>query len=681
MIASRAGAERGASAPLVLRSTVAVAGGALSGLLYAATLPPFNAAALAWIALIPLFVVTQRGRLRDALAAAYAAGLVITSQVAYGLFPYDRRAWLAAMLIVPGWIVLPIAMLRGARLERPASVRPFIAAAVWVAVETIVQDVFHLPLDSGLTQAHSLAVLQVAALAGSAGIAYLVVLSGVLGARVVALLWDRRWKPAATVALLAALVPGLTVTAGTWVLHTAEPGPCLASADVIQPVISFDTGQRSWTDPQVRAAVRARFRQSVQQARAPLVFWPEGAGAFESFRIAPTRHRLTAQAKRRRQHLFISAVDFDEQGRKFNSLFAFTPDRPMVKYDKTITVPGAEADVTPGSRAGLIATDYGDVGVLICFESCFPAMARDLTARGATLLAVSTSDVAFGPASLAHLHLSTSIVRAVENRRGVVHAANGGPSAFIDPHGRITAQTSLFVPAVLQGCVAAPGKSSLYTRGGYLFRSGCVLVGAGVLLALLRTRRARSRRERSPLRSVALPVVCCALATLPLTVVNARVTSWAGGVSSADGELAHSIAPAPRAMASTALRQTAPNTCGPTALAYLASYFGLSVDAQQLAAHMPLTPTGVSMADLATAAGQVGLVAQGVQENLAALRLEPQPVIVHLQPLHFAVLLSIDSDQVILFDPSAGIVSTPTRQFETLWSGKVLRIRPPQISM
>ena len=115
------------------------------------------------------------------------------------------------------------------------------------------------------------------------------------------------------------------------------------------------------------------------------------------------------------------------------------------------------------------------IGVLICFESIFPEIARDWTARGANLLVNITNDGWYGRSSAPWQHLSMAVFRAVENRRSLVRSANTGVSAFIDPLGRITEESPLFEPFYLVGETPLLQIRTLFVSIGHYFGLLCLL--------------------------------------------------------------------------------------------------------------------------------------------------------------------------------------------------------------
>lgn len=100
-------------------------------------------------------------------------------------------------------------------------------------------------------------------------------------------------------------------------------------------------------------------------------------------------------------------------------------------------------------------------------------------------------------ALLLALYLVASILRAVENRVPVVIASNTGPSAIIDPWGRVLAELPrLFVEGVAVADVPLGGRPTLYTRWGDSFAFAMAAVAA--LALAMGERRKEDRTEESP---------------------------------------------------------------------------------------------------------------------------------------------------------------------------------------
>jgi len=106
----------------------------------------------------------------------------------------------------------------------------------------------------------------------------------------------------------------------------------------------------------------------------------------------------------------------------------------------------------------------GGIGTPICFESTFPMPTRALAARGATLLVTVTNDAWFVGSSELRAHFAAAVFRAVETRRFLIQAANGGISGVIDPRGRILKE--VIGDGILLADVVRQQNQSLYTRWG-----------------------------------------------------------------------------------------------------------------------------------------------------------------------------------------------------------------------
>jgi apolipoprotein N-acyltransferase len=82
-------------------------------------------------------------------------------------------------------------------------------------------------------------------------------------------------------------------------------------------------------------------------------------------------------------------------------------------------------------------------------------------------------------------------LRAVEERRWLVRASTSGPSAIVDPWGRVRVATEPGTREVILGAIRPRTQLSIYARVGDLFGLACaVAVAAG--LALRRPRAAGS---------------------------------------------------------------------------------------------------------------------------------------------------------------------------------------------
>lgn len=121
---------------------------------------------------------------------------------------------------------------------------------------------------------------------------------------------------------------------------------------------------------------------------------------------------------------------------------------------------------------------------VICYESIFPNYVRQFVKKGADFLVIITNDGWYGKSSGPYQHAAYAILRAVENRRAVVRAANTGISEFIDPYGRfIGKQTQLDEKATLIAQIPIDKETTFYTEHGDWIAHIAEIISAGVILS------------------------------------------------------------------------------------------------------------------------------------------------------------------------------------------------------
>ncbi|WP_445630529.1 apolipoprotein N-acyltransferase [Nostoc sp. DSM 114167] len=182
------------------------------------------------------------------------------------------------------------------------------------------------------------------------------------------------------------------------------------------------------------------------------VLTPEGALPVFQRNLLETA--LVAAVKEKGVVAWIGA--FGERGDSYTiSLFTFNSKGEIVsRYDKAKLVPLGEyipfegilgkivqrlspldAHQVAGSANQLFDTPFGRAIASICYESAFPEQFRRQAAAGGQFI-VSSSNDAHYTASMPFQHHAQDIMRAIESDRWSARATNTGYSAFIDPHGR-----------------------------------------------------------------------------------------------------------------------------------------------------------------------------------------------------------------------------------------------------
>ena len=100
-------------------------------------------------------------------------------------------------------------------------------------------------------------------------------------------------------------------------------------------------------------------------------------------------------------------------------------------------------------RAGRIRAS-----VLNCFEDTLPDAGRDAMAPRPNLLVNVTNDAWFQGSAESELHLRLAVLRAVESRRDLVRAVNGGLTSWVDAAGVVRDRADPRAPSVTIASVA-----------------------------------------------------------------------------------------------------------------------------------------------------------------------------------------------------------------------------------
>jgi apolipoprotein N-acyltransferase len=510
MLSSTLNSDRGA------RLGAACASGGLAGALLASAQLVPGLGPLCLVGLTPLLAQLDRGLdPRRAAAVGYVFGLIF-----FGV------GWLWIPFIpVPGWFVplafpayvavLSLALAAFAAclalLRRRGRALALVAApGLWVLLELgRSQGDAGLPL---LYLGHALAdhpaLIQLAAIGGAPLLSLWVV---AVNASLVA----SRGSPL-RMALVAVAGIGLPAAGGQLWIQSAAPetveGAAAVRVGAVQPEIPHpERHARPYFDANLRRLLS--LSDEAASGGADLVVWPESA--FERQLSAGGDPLLSTIGNsydvpiltgvRRRGH--------GDAVTRFNSAVLLRAGGEIeLVADKVKPVPMYEAEPSsPLSRAlaglglwrgryvagrepGLFELQRRDedpltVGVLICFDSIYAELARDLRRRGANLLVEISNRAQTGPWST-RPHALAARLRAVETAMPLVRVGNAGPTEWIDARGRVRSSLLAGRPAAGSAALLPAGDPTFYARYG---EGPTLALGAlaPLLFGLLRRRPTR----------------------------------------------------------------------------------------------------------------------------------------------------------------------------------------------
>ena len=494
-----------------------------STLLFAISFPPFPLLLPSFLCLVPFAVALARradqaGTWREAARIGFWFGMLGYAcnlyWIAIALSIYTKLAivgYIAALFVLaPVVAVAAIALF----VLRRATKLPLalLVPVVWVASELVLNYMSDLSfpwLPLGLALSRTPVLAQAADLSGVRGLSFAI--AAVNG--LIADAWLLRGRRAAIAARLAAAVAIVAVLAGygAWRMRATVLEP-LAPVAIVQPNIPQDEKWQAQNQSRILSTLDGITRRRLEQHDAKLVLWPEAALPGFIAEHPEWRRDLTELASRSHTPILFGTLDLDMRSRTDYDYYnaALLADSTgtigsQPPYRKSFLVPIVERVpfVNPRWFAGLkyfggfgrgtntkpFVLSFGKVGVLICYESIFPQRSREFRRNGANLIVNITNDAWFGESLAPYQHEAHLALRAIENRVGIVRAANTGISAYVDPLGRFHGETRLDVPASEVYDAQTTSVMTLYTRVGDWLGTLCLaLTAIGLLWVRFRRR-------------------------------------------------------------------------------------------------------------------------------------------------------------------------------------------------
>lgn len=503
----------------------------LSGLLLTGSFPKVGMDGLAWFALVPLLISLRNLSLKESFRAGFLAGICHYLTLAYWL-AYTMKTYggLPLILSVPilfllcAYLALYTAVFSMGlnRLCSKPAICLFMIPVLWVSLEYIRSFFLSgFPWELlGYSQFGNLNLIQISDIFGVYGVSFLIALSN--GAIfLVFLCWKGKdWQGTPTSKPLAAgamatfiLLFSLIWFYGKWrVLSVDELASASPSARVT--VVQGNIEQTKKWDAAFRYATTKKYLDlsfSAKAQKPDIIVWPETAAPFYFLHNERMTEIVLKGIRETDTNFLIGSpsVTRGENGPEYhNSAYLIRPDGTVSdKYDKAHLVPFGEyvplkrwlpflgkivehvGDFTPGTEGKTIQLGNYSLGVQICYEIIFSNLSRKMARNNANLLINITNDAWYGTTSAPYQHFSMTVFRAVENRRSLVRSANTGISGFIDPVGRVIAQTHLFQDAVVTRSVPVLSEKTLYTQFGDFFAVACLSVALIILLMRICMRR------------------------------------------------------------------------------------------------------------------------------------------------------------------------------------------------
>jgi apolipoprotein N-acyltransferase len=517
------------SARRLLRASPPVLATGASALLFAASFPPLEIQPLAWIALVP-FLVALRGvgtrgvlwlSLLWGLLAAYATGTWFVGSVAV-YFDQPYLVGVGFFFFIVATMAGPYYMVFGAAYARLAGrfrvTLPLLGACAWVMIELgrgrlFTGSPFLIGNPWGLIGYSQVGIdplLQIASVTGIYGVSFAIAAVNVGLAELWLALRGRGPRlREAFAGLLLGIIPAATVLVHGLVLlsgATENESERAVPVAIVQGFI--DSGSR-WRSDLYGANLELYLRLTLDafdRGSPEIVFWPEAAMTFFADE-EPLYRRAIGSVLRRGGVELVAGAPRNEPGPQgplyFNSIFLFSERGEIQgRYDKQYPVPfteyfpvpveslrrrfGRERQLTAGGPARPLETRAGPAGVVTCNEGMLPEIVSRRVDEGAAYLVNPSNDTWVGDRGFSEMQFDVVLVRAIEQRRTLVRVSTSGPSAIVDPWGRVQARTEPLSRDVLSGAVRSRRDRSLYNRIGDTFAFLCTAVTVAAVFSVRR---------------------------------------------------------------------------------------------------------------------------------------------------------------------------------------------------
>jgi len=300
-----------------------------------------------------------------------------------------------------------------------------------------------------------------------------------------ALVSGTKWvRVSAAAVLLVPWAAGAALRGVSW----THPAGAPVSVAIAQGAVPQD---EKWLDANHDATLDLYEKLTEQAFGNALIVWPESAPADTANDLVPWLTQVYRDAHAHGSALVLGVLRAEggvaesDPVRYYNSVLAL--DAQVSWYDKHHLVPFAEFFPVPQfvrSWMRLASLPYSDftrgaayqppleagrlkLGTTVCYEDGYgSSMLAVLRRGGADALVNVTNDAWFGHSSARHQHFQIARMRALEEGRYMIRAANDGISAVIGPHGEVVARAPEFRPVVLVSKVTPLTGLTPYARVG-----------------------------------------------------------------------------------------------------------------------------------------------------------------------------------------------------------------------
>ncbi len=391
---------------------------------------------LLWFAPLPVLLFAARSSWWSAMLTAFFSWLIGCLNM-YEYFSLLQIPWLAVFSFIALVFTMAVLLFR-ALLLRGATWSALVAfPAAWVTFEFALARHTSGGTAGSLSysQLHFLPFLQLASLTGPWGMSFLLLL---FSSTLAIGLYLRGTAPQQAFRVVFAGLGIIALVLIFGAVRLAQPTP---ETQEKVGLIASDTSANvdvasSGADTQRLFRAYAAAAESLAAEGAQIIVLPEKLGVAASPDTSSTDDLFQSLADKTGATIVIGLVHVSSPLR-YNEARVYTPNAPLLSYEKHHLLPPFESDLTPGTRLTLLHKASATWGVAICKDMDFTSLSRQYGKAGAGLMLVPGWDFNLDRAWHGHI----AIMRGVEDGFSIVRAAKNGYLTVTDNRGRILAET------------------------------------------------------------------------------------------------------------------------------------------------------------------------------------------------------------------------------------------------
>jgi apolipoprotein N-acyltransferase len=504
----------------------------ISGIIMGLTVAPFSLWYLAWISVIPLWIIIRKSQSWPILPS-FAWGCGYHGLALFwitGIHPMTWMGvpWLSSLLIaifvwsvitlwgailVTIWGFLFKFLLNLKLTNKPSLLLVFLGVCLWCGLEKIWS---YSPLwwtSLSFTQSpHNLTILQLLKVSGTTTITALIIaVNGLLAEGLLKLStrdknYSKDFLKNFDLGLIGVVFWGCSHILAFYLYNQPVLDPI--SQEIKVGIIQGNIPNEIKLYPQGwREAIEGYTRGYEILARqgVDVILTPETALPFDYDKIK-SNSSFYQTLLREKIPTWLGA--FGKHNHNFtNSLFSIKEDGKIIsRYDKVNLVPLGEyipfanilgrvvdrlspldAHLISGKQNQIFHTPFGQAIVSICYDSAFSEHFRRQTAQGGEFI-VTASNNAHYSATMPAQHHAQDVMRAIESDRWAARATNTGYSAIVDPHGRTLWISHINTYELHIGTIYRRQTQTLYVKfGDWLMKLLCLLLIFYLLFAYINT--------------------------------------------------------------------------------------------------------------------------------------------------------------------------------------------------